>query len=83
MPRFNTFSINVSTINLKSFPNHGRIYRFARKFNKHSEERQSPKQFIEIEIWEDASLRLILKTKGVNRYYVYHFVDRDREDELS
>ena len=48
MPRFNTFSGNVKTVNLKIFPDYDRIYRFERKFNKHSGERKNPKEFIEI-----------------------------------
>ena len=67
MPRFNAFSGNVSTINLEIFPTTWwNIYKFERKFNKHSGERKSPKEFIEIS--KDVSLRLILKEKGGNQH---------------
>ena len=36
MPRLNAFSRKRNTKNLKLFPNYGRIYRFERKFNRHS-----------------------------------------------
>ena len=36
MHRFNALSRDVKTINLKNFPNHGEIYKFKRKFDKHS-----------------------------------------------
>ena len=39
IPKFNAFSRNVNTINLKKFE-------VERKFNKHSEERISSKEFI-------------------------------------
>ena len=55
--------------------NHSSIYKFERKFNNHSgdwREDKAPKNFIEL--WKDVSLRLILKDKGGNRHYVYHFV---------
>ena len=39
MPKFSSFSRNVNTINMKIFTNHGKIYRFEKKFNKHSGER--------------------------------------------
>ena len=39
MCRFNAFFRNVDVINLKIFPTHGGIYKFERKFNKHSGER--------------------------------------------
>ena len=39
MPRFNAFSRNVNTMNLKIFLTHGGVYNFERKFNKHSGER--------------------------------------------
>ena len=38
MPGFNAFSMNVSTVNLKIFYIPGGIYKFERKFNKHSGE---------------------------------------------
>ena len=79
MPRFNTFSRNASTINLKFFPNHGEIYRFERKFKKHSGERV--KEFIEI--WKDVSLRLIFRDKGGNRHCFYHFVDPELGVKIS
>ena len=69
MPRFNAFSGNVKTVNLKIFPDYDRIYRFERKFNKHSWERKNPKEFIEI--WKDISLRLIWKDKGRNRHCLF------------
>ena len=39
MKKFNAFFRNVSTINLKIFPTQGGIYKFERKFNKHSGKR--------------------------------------------
>ena len=39
MCRFNAFFRNVDIINSKIFPTHGGIYKFERKFNKHSGER--------------------------------------------
>ena len=39
MCRFNAFFRNVDIINSKNFPTHGGIYKFERKFNKHSGER--------------------------------------------
>ena len=58
MCRFNAFFRNVDVINSKIFPTHGGIYKFERKFNKHSgeretdrerdRERESPKEFMEI-----------------------------------
>ena len=39
LKKFNAFFRNVNTINLKIFPTHGGIYKFERKFNKHSGER--------------------------------------------
>ena len=39
MPRFNSFSRNLNTINLNIFPNYCRIYMFERKCKKHSRER--------------------------------------------
>ena len=41
MPRFNAYFSNVNTINLNIFPTHGGIYKFVRKFNKHSGERKT------------------------------------------
>ena len=40
MCRFNAFFRNVDIINSKNFPTHGGIYKFERKFNKHSGERE-------------------------------------------
>ena len=72
MPRFSAFNRNVSTINVEIFPTHRGRYKFERKFNKYSGERESSKEFIEI--WNDVSLRLILKDKdGI--YTVYHIGD--------
>ena len=42
MPRFNGFSRNVNTINLKILPTYSGIYKFVRTFSKHSGERKSP-----------------------------------------
>ena len=39
MPRFNAFSTNVKTIDLKLFSTHDRAKKFKRKFNKNSRER--------------------------------------------
>lgn len=39
MPRFNAFSRNLNTINLKAFPEHVEIYKFERKVNKYLGER--------------------------------------------
>ena len=39
MPGFSAFSRNMNTINLKIFHNLAGIYKFERKFNKHSVER--------------------------------------------
>ena len=39
LKKFNAFFRNVNTINLKIFLTHGGIYKFERKFNKHSGER--------------------------------------------
>ena len=72
--RFNSFSRNKNAINFKLFPTHDRIHRFERKFNKHSEERQSLKEFIETR--KEVLLRLILKSKGsVCTALSLHFVD--------
>ena len=47
-PLNNAFSRNVNSTNLKFFPTHGGILKFERKFNKHSGEIKSPREFIEI-----------------------------------
>ena len=39
MPRFNAFSTNVKTIDLKIFSTHDRTKKVKRKFNKDSRER--------------------------------------------
>ena len=44
MCRFNAFFRNVDIINSKNFPTHGGIYKFERKFNKHSGERETDRQ---------------------------------------
>lgn len=49
----NPFSYNLTTINLKNFPNYGVIYSFAKIFSKVSEEGNCPEEAIEI--WGDAS----------------------------
>ena len=61
MRRFNAFSRNENSINSKFLPHMGE-YKSQRKFSKHPGERQSPKEFKEM--WEDVSLRLILKDKS-------------------
>ena len=48
MPRINAFSRNVNYVNLKIFPTHGKPQKFERKFNKHSGERSTPREYIEI-----------------------------------
>ena len=54
MARFNAFSGNMNTINLKIFPIHSGIWKWfgiwksESKFYRHSEERLSPKGFAEI-----------------------------------
>ena len=68
MPRFNAFYRNVYAINLKIIPTHGGIYKCERKFNKHSGEKLSLNDFIDL--WKDVSLRLILKDKGGNQQYL-------------
>ena len=62
MSIFNAFSRNVNTINLKIFVTHGGIYNFERKRSKHSGERYSPKEFIEI--WNDVFFGQILNNKS-------------------
>ena len=44
MCRFNAFFRNVDVINSKIFPTHGGIYKFERKFNKHSGERETDRE---------------------------------------
>ena len=77
MPRLNPFSRNVDNINLL---NYGGMYRFERKFNRHSREINT-KEFIEI--WKDVWLRLFLKGKSCNWHYVYYFIDLDLQSEIS
>ena len=38
MPKFNVFSRNANTINLKIYPTHDGICKFEKKFTKHSGE---------------------------------------------
>ena len=72
---FDAFSRKVNTIKLKVFAKNGGIYKFERKFKKHSRERErdKPKEFVEI--WKDVFLWLINT--------VYHFVDSNLGVEIS
>ena len=55
----NVFAINLTTIMLKLFCNHGGIYRFRKKFKKDSGE-MNP-LYESIKIWEGISLKLFVK----------------------
>ena len=65
MYRFNAFSGNVNTVNLITFTTRVGIYNFERISTSNLGREINPKEFIEV--WKDASLRLILKEKGRNQ----------------
>ena len=66
MPRIYAFSRNVNSINLNTFPIHGGVKKFERKFNNNSGERDKAIDSLQ-KYKKGVSLRLILKDKGGNQ----------------
>ena len=94
IPRINAFSRNVNSTNLKIFPTHGGIFKFERKFNKHSGEREREREReiksqgvileanVEGQGWSSRLFTVLLILTWELRYSQKRWVNRKRVGEF-